>query len=247
MKKLKILLITVILTFTTVITVFAEDAEKIGNIGNEAGAFIDDMKSDFIILVNKKNLLPESYVPDQLVNIAETVSSTKKEIYLQQEAASQYIRMVQAMEAEGIKLAAVSGYRTYKYQSNLYINKVNYYKKYYADEEARVRAGQVVAPPGASEHQTGLAIDVSVSSIGYALDGRFQNTKAYKWLKDNSYKYGFIIRYPQEKREITDIIFEPWHLRYVGEHHAEEVFLRDICLEEYIESIDNNQLQDSIK
>lgn len=237
MKKTGFLLIAVGMAFATAISAFGQNVADVG-IGADGQALIS--ASEFakqLMLVNKKNLLPEEYVPELLVDIAKSVSATKSEIFLQQPAAENYIKMIEAMKADGISLAAVSGYRTYQYQRTLYINKTNYYKKYYNDEEARIKAGTVVAPPGASEHQTGLAIDVSVSSIGYALDGRFQDTKAYKWLTDNSYKYGFIVRYPEDKQDITDIIFEPWHLRYVGAPFAEDIYTKGVCLEEYIENV----------
>lgn len=262
MKKRVFLLLTAILTFATATRAFAQTDIKsvIDQLENQRKRFLDfnlevimeeetppEVSEDTkqTLLVNKENLLDENYIPDSLVDIAKLVSSTKNEIYLQQEAAENYMQMIEAMKADGISLAAVSGYRTYQYQRNLYINKTNYYKKYYPEDEAMIKAGMVVAPPGASEHQTGLAVDVSVSSIGYALDGRFQDTMAYNWLKENGYKYGFIIRYPEEKREITNIIFEPWHLRYVGQPIAEEIYAKGVCLEEYIgyieyaENIDN--------
>lgn len=216
--KLKILLVTALLAFSTAIPASAQNERK------------------QILLVNKKNVISEDFVPEPLIDIVPFVSASKNEIYLQKEAALKYIEMVEEMKTQGISLTAVSGYRTYQYQSVLYINKANYYKQYYSEKEAFEKAGRVVAPPGASEHQTGLAIDVSVSSIDYALDSRFQDTKAYKWLKENCYQYGFIIRYPQDKKEITDIIFEPWHLRYVGAPYAEEIYIDGVCLEEYMEN-----------
>ena len=94
------------------------------------------------------------------------------------------------------------------------------------------------APPGASEHETGFAIDI-LSENYSKLDSGFENTKEFKWLKENCYKYGFIIRYPKQKTNITKYSYEPWHYRYVGVSHATKIMNENICLEEYLEDLDN--------
>jgi len=104
-------------------------------------------------------------------------------------------------------------------------------------ERAKIEAGRIIAPPGASEHQTGLALDVSSRSVGFALNNNFVKTPEYAWLLDNCHRYGFIIRYPADKTDVTDIIFEPWHLRYVGAEHAAVIYESGMCLEDYIETM----------
>ena len=101
------------------------------------------------------------------------------------------------------------------------------------EEEATEEAGTVVAVPGTSEHQIGLALDI-VSSEYMNLDEKQMETEDQQWLMENSWKYGFILRYPLDKSDITGIIFEPWHYRYVGKKAAKEIYEQDITLEEYL-------------
>lgn len=190
---------------------------------------------DYEILVNRNNPVDSAYKPENMVNIAESVPATKNQVYLEEQAASSYIAMVAAMEADGVKdMAAVSGFRDYDYQQRIHEAEVNKQLKYYGEEEARRKAAMVVAAPGTSEHQLGLAIDVSSSENGYSLSESYGNTTSYKWLKENSYKYGFIMRYPEGKSDITGVIFEPWHLRYTGVQLAEKIYNSGLSMEEYL-------------
>ncbi|MCS4454811.1 M15 family metallopeptidase [Clostridium botulinum] len=134
--------------------------------------------------------------------------------------------LFQEAKNENIILLGVSGYRNYHYQVNVYNNSVYRNGQQHADK--------YVAQPGTSEHQTGLAMDI-VSTEYTNLDENFVNTRAYKWLKENCYKYGFIIRYPKEKEDITGYNFEPWHIRYVGIEVATEIMNKGITLEEYLQ------------
>jgi len=122
-------------------------------------------------------------------------------------------------------LYAVSGYRSYERQRDIF--KSNLKKNGEVANKYSARAGQ-------SEHQTGLAIDITCEAINFSLDEEFENTFEYNWLKENVHKYGFIIRYPKGKEEVTGYNFEPWHLRYVGEDMAEEIFFSNITLDEYL-------------
>ena len=195
---------------------------------------------DVLILVNKKNRVADNFVPDNLCNLSELVPATKSVIYFNKQAAADYASMISGMEEDGLTgLYAVSGYRTYMYQDYLFKQKVATYKL--GKEQAEIAAGRIVAPPGASEHQTGLALDVSARSVAFALNSSFTVTAEYKWLVENCHKYGFIIRYPENKRHITEIIFEPWHLRYVGAEHAEAIYEAGICLEEYIINLEKKE------
>ncbi|MGL5973144.1 MAG: M15 family metallopeptidase, partial [Oscillospiraceae bacterium] len=136
---------------------------------------------------------------------------------------------------DGVSLQIISGYRTKERSETLFKNKVNsYLKDGYIEAAAQVEASKWVAPPGSSEHHTGLALDI-VTPKYTTLNAGFANTDAAQWLYDNSYKYGFILRYPKGKEEITEINFEPWHYRYVGKGHAYEIKVNKLTLEEYLD------------
>lgn len=203
------------------------------NIINE----ILNIPKDFrrILLINKENLLLSDYVPQTLVSLSDVVPCTKN-IELDEIATNDYIRMYEDMCDDGITdMYGVSGYRSYSYQANLFENQMSTYASNLSYDEKYQRAGRIVAPPGASEHQSGLAIDVSTSGAGYDLNA-FGGTLAHKWIEENSADYGFIIRYTADKTDITDIISEPWHLRYIGVYHAQKVQESGLALEEYIET-----------
>lgn len=189
-----------------------------------------------LILVNSQNPLPETYVPDDLVEIKEYISLTKSSVTLREVAARALGQMIDAMAKDGITdIKATSGYRSYQYQLSLYQNKVREYEKRgYGLEKAKELAGSVVALPGTSEHQTGMAIDFTTDSLSNQLVSSFGDTEAGKWLNNKSWRYGYIIRYQTDKRDITGYIDEPWHLRYVGIPHAEYIFRNNLCYEEYI-------------
>ena len=129
-----------------------------------------------------------------------------------------------------------SSYRAYSKQEQLYWNKVAEYKYYYSDPVVyQSKAGEVVKRPGFSEHNTGLAVDL-YGSGDYSLTESFANTKAYEWLMENCADYGFILRFPEGKEEITGVIYEAWHFRYVGDPDiAHEIMDNNLCLEEYLE------------
>ena len=131
-----------------------------------------------------------------------------------------YYRMKCCALKDGIKLKIISGFRSYEYQEKIY----NIYVKEFGEE----RANTFSAKPGYSEHQTGLAIDICEDS------DKFIGTKEAKWLQENAYKFGFIIRYPKGKEEKTGYKYEPWHLRYVGKKHAKKIYCNNITLEEYL-------------
>lgn len=150
--------------------------------------------------------------------------------------------LIAAAKEDGISLAIVSGYRTMERSRLLYNNKIAEYKNMgYDDAAARVAAARWVAPPGTSEHHSGLAMDI-VSADYYTkysdLVEAFENDKEAIWLKDNCARFGFILRFPKDKTEITGINFEPWHFRYVGEEHAQKIMEQGICLEEYLGETD---------
>lgn len=142
--------------------------------------------------------------------------------------------MMDDARAEGLKPILCSSYRSNQKQRDLFANQVN---KYLAagltEEEAELEAAKWVAIPGTSEHHTGLAVDI-VALDYQLLDEGQQNTPEQQWLRENSYKYGYILRYPPDKSDLTGINFETWHYRYVGKEAAQEIHEKGICLEEYL-------------
>jgi len=141
-----------------------------------------------------------------------------------------------ALKEKGLKIYGVSGYRSYDrqyeiYGTNLFTRGITHTNLY-------------SAMPGASEHQTGLAIDVSCSSIGYSLINSFATTKEGKWLKDNAWRFGFILRYPKDKEHITGYAYEPWHIRYVGVPLAYYLYKNNLTLEEYYNSPSSKTLEE---
>jgi D-alanyl-D-alanine carboxypeptidase len=133
-----------------------------------------------------------------------------------------------------------SSYRTQEYQEGLFQNRIDrYVKEGYSVEEATGLAGQSVAVPGTSEHQLGLALDI-VDNRNWELDESQADMPTQQWLMENSWRYGWILRYPNEKSAITGIIYEPWHYRYVGKTIAKEIYDLGICLEEYLQMLTNS-------
>ncbi|EPY2274608.1 M15 family metallopeptidase [Clostridium sporogenes] len=182
-----------------------------------------------LVLVNRDNKLDESYLPHDLIvpNIRFLENRNFQVRRLRRVASEALEKLFHEAENENIILLGVSGYRSYNYQVNVYNNSVY--------RNGQQHAYKYVAQPGSSEHQTGLAMDI-VSTEYTNLDENFVNTRAYKWLKENCYKYGFIIRYPKEKENITGYNFEPWHIRYVGIEAATEIVNKGITLEEYLQA-----------
>jgi len=180
--------------------------------------------SGLLWLVNQDNPLPTGYSPNNLVS--------HDGIQLQAPAHTAFKEMLDAMKSDniwGLKLA--SAYRSYEYQYNLFSTKVTgLVANGMNHEEATLAAAQILQPPGASEHQTGLALDVTVAGD---LTSDFGKTTAGIWIAKNAHRFGFIIRYPYAKTEITQITYEPWHLRYVSVPHAEIIMENNLTLEEY--------------
>ncbi len=141
-------------------------------------------------------------------------------------------KMFDDARARGLGLFVAEGYRTAAKQQKLLDDKIDAYRNEgYTDEDAEVQAKKWVAVPGTSEHQLGIAVDINADKdISKSED-------VYKWLENNAHKYGFILRYPADKTEITGIDYEPWHFRYVGKDAAKEIYNNGICLEEYIDTL----------
>ena len=182
-----------------------------------------------ILLVNPWNYLPENYA-------AETVDINGWQ-YVDIRCYDALMQMLDDCRAAELSPYVASAYRTHGDQIYLYNNKIQrLINEGYSEAEARVLAGTVVAVPGTSEHELGLALDL-VDNSYRNLDEAQENTPVQKWLMENSWKYGFILRYPSNKSDITGIIYEPWHYRYVGKVAAKEIYESGLCLEEYLEAL----------
>jgi len=181
--------------------------------------------SEFLWLVNRDSALPSSHVPKNLVSY--------NGFFLQEAALSAYKQMTNAMSEDGINgLRLQSAYRAYSYQESIFQRRVREYAaKGHSLRDATALAATSIHPPGSSEHQLGLALDVSIDGM---LTQAFGETDAGKWLAENCHNYGFIIRYPREKTDITQIVYEPWHLRYVGVPHSKIMKNIGLTLEEYL-------------
>ena len=188
-----------------------------------------------LILVNFENKLDEDFEVER--------TKVGNNQYVDARIADSLNAMLAAAEEEGITIYHISGYRSYSRQVSLYQNKIRrLLKEGYEPVEAVEEAGTVVAVPGTSEHMTGLAVDLV--DAGYTLlEEEQENTPGYQWLLKHCMEYGFIVRYPEEKKEITGIIYEPWHFRYVGEEHARVIMHYGLCLEEYLEDPEGYQQQ----
>lgn len=189
---------------------------------------IDSNTSDWeLLLVNKNHKVPDGYSVE-----LEEVESTHK---VDKRIADSLEQMLTDARKEGLSPIICSSYRTNAKQQKLYNNKVTEYRRWgYSSEEAKELASYWVAIPGTGEHETGLAVDI-VSKEYQILDEKQEQTDVQKWLIENSYKYGFILRYPTDKKDITMINYEPWHYRYVGIDNATYMKEQDMCLEEYID------------
>ena len=181
---------------------------------------LTNMKLGNGILVNKYYSLPEKYAPDDIVNMSSQYSypgnSIRKEVY------EAFKEMSEAAKGEKITLIVNSSYRDYKTQKEIYDD--------YADKNGKEYADKFAARPDFSEHQTGLALDIFTPGAGMKT---FEETDASKWLVNNSYKFGFILRYPPDKENITGYAYESWHYRYLGKDLAKKVYESGLTFDEY--------------
>lgn len=193
--------------------------------------YVDEMNlGGNLYLVNREFAVSSDYAPDDLV--LPNVKRTGNTVMLRAEAANALEQLFAAAKEQGHTLVAVSGYRSYRTQSNIFARKVN--------SVGKRAAMLLVAPPGTSEHQLGLAMDIGCQGE-MGLESSFGRTEEGKWVAQNCHRFGFIIRYKEEWTDITGYAYEPWHLRYIGEKHAQRVWEADIPLEYYIEELRNAQ------
>lgn len=196
-----------------------------------------DLRDAFLTLVNTEHTLTEADVPTDLMDVKYT-SSARKTQQLREYACKALEALFQEMHAAGYyNMAVYSGFRTYTYQKTLF-------ETYTANEmaadpsltleQAQAKVLTYSTRPGTSEHQTGLAVDMDTLGT-FTTD--FEYEPEYAWLQENAWKFGFILRFPKDKVDVTTIQFEPWHYRYVGRYHAQKIHDSGLCLEEYVEQM----------
>lgn len=194
------------------------------NLGLDQPFYQNTKQSDKLnkttILVNKYIYLPEDYIPNSLTKISsEFSSSTKELVYKAKEA---FEKMANSAKEEGYTIRAISAYRSYSYQKGLYDN--------YVSQDGIELADTYSARPGYSEHQTGLVVDVDNGKIDF---NRFEETEEFNWMNSHAYEYGFILRYPEGKEDITGYDYEAWHYRYVGKDIATFIKNNNLTFDEY--------------
>ena len=190
---------------------------------------IDDDRN-MALLVNKFNALKEGYVPNDLVPVREYYCvqgedyscQTVDQIELRSEVYEAYLNFCNAAREHEINIRAIAGYRSYDYQKNLW--------DYYASVNGQEYADEYYARPGQSEHNSGLAVDITFNGYNYS---EIENYDGYQWIYDNMHNYGFILRYPEDKVDVTRYGYESWHLRYVGKDVATTIYNNNWTLEEY--------------
>lgn len=174
------------------------------------------LPNSYLLLVNKSYYVSKDYLAYNLVNPKKHgINTANDDVLVPLEVLLTYQRMITELKLNNLYI--FSGFRTYQKQESLY--------QYYQDDNYSAR-------PGHSEHHTGFALDLSILDIG--LEVNFENSNEFKILYENSYKFGFILRYPKNKTSITGYYYEPWHFRYVGLIHAKYIYINDLTLEEYI-------------
>ncbi len=199
---------------------------------NADGTF--DFTSWNLILVNPDHAIPDGFAPKLA-----TVNLNGRERLVDSRTADAFRAMVLAAKADGITLYLRSTYRGIQLQTDSFNARVQQYiNSGYSREDAIKKTATIIAVPGTSEHHTGLAADIT--TYGYdRLDQGFENTEAFRWLYTHCAEYGFILRYPKDKTDITRIIYEPWHYRYVGVQAAKIIMSEGICYEEFVAKYGN--------
>lgn len=234
----RILTLILALSLLASVAVFAACADEAGN-GDK-----------YLVLVNKKNAVDADFIPDDLVDIDREYTTGGKAIQLDKTALDALIEMLDAMKKDGItNVTVTSAYRTYDYQKKLFDGYMASEAKAHpswSEERVREEVLTYSAAPGTSEHQTGLCVDLFTDEMeglyNYGeetsknpWDKGFAETEAYEWLCKNAHKYGFILRFPENKTGVTGYSYESWHYRYVGVEHATEIYKQGITLEEYLD------------
>ncbi|MCL2634879.1 MAG: M15 family metallopeptidase [Oscillospiraceae bacterium] len=205
------------------------EAQPLGGIQEE----LDNYDNWAFYLINKENPLPEDFT----VNLAKISEG----LFIDERAAPYAIKMIENARADGIILNVISAYRDIEKQTQNFENYVNHLvAEGFSRDEAIAITSTQIAFPGASEHNAGLAIDILTLDwwdTNNSINDVFDQTEEFRWLVRNSWKYGFVLRYPKGKEEITGFDYEPWHFRFVGTFRAEQMYYSNLCLEEYMDLI----------
>lgn len=201
---------------------------------------VDTDPNSYTMIVNRDYPMPADYVPPDLEvpDVKFSFSGTYEKSYMRKAAAEAVESMFAAAQDDNYSLKIVSAYRSYERQEAIYNNNVR--------SRGESSTDKVSAKPGCSEHQTGLCVDISSDSVDCTIEESFGASKEGIWVAKNCYKYGFIIRYPKEKADITGYSYEPWHIRYVGKNLAKYLYDNKLTLEEYYQTttVDNKVPQD---
>ncbi|MBQ9250743.1 MAG: M15 family metallopeptidase [Oscillospiraceae bacterium] len=207
------------------------DTAALAALPAEKAAAYEDLHLELLLLVNPWNPVPEDYSVE-VIPVGEWQVGEDQSIATL--CADALLRMIADCQEAGYRPYICSSYRTQAMQEGLFYNKlVRVLEMGYSWDDAPDIAAQSVAPPGTSEHQLGLAADIIDSEYTYLDEGQ-ERTGTQRWLMENSWRYGFILRYPNGTTDITGIIYEPWHYRYVGQRFAKDIYEKDVTLEEYI-------------
>ena len=208
----------------------------------------DDEK--YLKLVNKKNTVAEDYAPEKLGKVKTEYTFGGKNVELEESVVKAAEAMIAEMRADGIKdVYVTSGFRTYAYQKSLfdrYCNEERAANSDLTEEQIKEKVLSYSAAPGTSEHQTGLCMDLMTTEMenlwnygsetpNNPYDKGFAETEAFEWLKTNAHRFGFILRFPEDKTKVTGYAYESWHYRFVGINAATEIYNEGITLEEYLE------------
>lgn len=177
-----------------------------------------NINDNYLMLVNKYYYLTEDYTPSDLITLTAKYN-TGVNSKMRKVAADHFMEMSDAATLDNITIKNASGYRSYNYQEKLYNN--------YVERDGKKAADTYSARPGFSEHQTGLTSDIN------QIDNSFENTDAFRWLQKHAHEYGFILRFPKDKEDVTGYQYEPWHYRYVGIKAAKQIHDENLTLEEY--------------
>ena len=192
-----------------------------------AEEFAKEKEEYYLLLANAENPLPQ----DWSIQTEEVQNGYE----MDKRAAPAMREMIQAAKEDGVELMLCSAYRSVEKQQQLFARSQQaYMAQGMSEEEAYAKTATETAIPGTSEHQTGLAADI-VTPTYQMLDAGFADTPAGQWLSEHAAEYGFVLRYPQDKQEVTGIIYESWHYRFVGKTHAKLMKESGLCLEEYLQ------------
>jgi D-alanyl-D-alanine carboxypeptidase len=196
---------------------------------NGNGEAVVTNPEDLAVVVNKQRSLPATYIPNDLVepNVPFTFKAKIEKRMLRSKAAAALEQLFAQAEKEDIHLFGVSGYRSYVTQKSVFAGNVK--------NQGEAEAAKISAIPGQSEHQTGLAIDVTNATPEDQLVESFGNSKEGKWLAAHAADFGFIIRYPEGMESLTGYAYEPWHIRYVGSTISKDIYTKKITLEQYFD------------